>query len=107
MTSNEIEQYGAGGGVDGLEDVDDADLSTPILRIVHKEGVFIDNLTSVQYDEIPCVLLGLVKQRVLWPAEDLDAESSKLPVVELHDRASTGHGHADGEGVGVLTGAGR
>ena len=59
--------YGA--GVEGLEDIDTSDLSMPQLKIVHDQALFEDSLSGEQFDTMDVILLGLVKQRVLWPSE--------------------------------------
>jgi hypothetical protein len=54
----------------GLEDFDfSTDAVMPRLSIVHAEGVFEDNLSGQKYGELTVILLGLVKQRVLWAGE--------------------------------------
>lgn len=59
----------------GLEDFDAAtDSVMPRLRIVGKDAQFEDNLTSERFDQIDVILLGLVKQRILWAPEVDDGE---------------------------------
>lgn len=53
----------------GLEDVDVTDFRLPMLKINHQEGVFEDTLDGSKYDAMKVVILGLVKQRVLWDTE--------------------------------------
>lgn len=54
-------------GLDGLEDFDvTTDAVMPRLRIIGKDAVFEDNLTGETHGKIRVVLLGLVKQRILW-----------------------------------------
>jgi len=53
--------------VDGLEDIDESDMTIPRITIDHEGGVFVDSQTNERFGEIDCILLGLVKQRVLWP----------------------------------------
>jgi hypothetical protein len=55
--------------VDGLEDIDESDMTIPRITIDHEGGVFVDSQTNERFSEIDCILLGLVKQRVLWPPE--------------------------------------
>lgn len=55
--------------VEGLEDFDTADQVMPTLKIDHDSGQLVDGLSGQSYDEIEVILLGLIKQRVLWPAE--------------------------------------
>jgi hypothetical protein len=59
----------------GLEDFDaSTDAVMPRLRIVGKDAQFEDNLTNERHDKIKAVLLGLVKQRILWAPEVDDGE---------------------------------
>lgn len=50
----------------GLEEFGMEDMVIPRLSIVHKEGEFKDSLTNEQFSKINIIILGLVKQRVLW-----------------------------------------
>ena len=56
-------------GIDGLEDFESSDLVMPRLKIVGKDATFEDNLTGEAHSKITVVLLGLVKQRILWAPE--------------------------------------
>jgi hypothetical protein len=57
----------------GLEDFDLAtDSVMPRLKIVGKEAVFQDNLTNEKFETCRAILLGLVKQRILWSPEQDD-----------------------------------
>lgn len=52
----------------GLEQFDQSDMTVPRLQIDHKEGEFIDTLTNERFSVLEhVILLGLVKQRILWP----------------------------------------
>lgn len=56
----------------GLEDVNPSDLVTPRLTINHRDGEFVNSLTGETYsglngNHLEVVVLGLVKQRILWP----------------------------------------
>lgn len=53
----------------GLEDFDMTDAVIPRLSIAHKEAQFKDSLSGEQFDKISVIILGLVKQRVLWHQE--------------------------------------
>jgi hypothetical protein len=55
----------------GMEDVEAGDLVIPRLSIMHKEGRFINNLSKEEIERLQCVILGLVKQRIMWD-EDVD-----------------------------------
>lgn len=50
----------------GLEDFTMEDAVTPRLQIQHKEGTFKDSLSGQEFDKLTCIMLGLVKQRILW-----------------------------------------
>jgi hypothetical protein len=54
---------------DGLEDTDASDLTTPIYRIDHESGVFVNGLTNEQMQSFDVILLGRIKQRILWPMD--------------------------------------
>lgn len=53
----------------GLEDVGVGDVVIPRLGIVHDEGLLKNNLSGENYDKLTVILLGLVKQRVMWDEE--------------------------------------
>lgn len=60
---------------DGLEDLGEGDLTIPRLRLGHKSGFIEDAQTGQQFTEIYAIVLGLVKQRILWhPSIDSDDE---------------------------------
>lgn len=63
----------------GLEDMQASDAVIPRLTIAHKEGKFEDNLSGEQFGVVNLVILGLVKQRVLWSptVDDGDAPMCK------------------------------
>lgn len=56
-------------GVEGLEDIGVTDLVLPILKINHKENGFEDSLTGEVKSSLKVIILGVVKQRILWPAD--------------------------------------
>ena len=63
----------------GLEDFDPAvDAIMPTLRIDHKKGVFVDALSGAEFENLNVVILGLIKQRVLWEAEVDDGNKTPL-----------------------------
>lgn len=57
------------GAPEGLEDMDQSDLVMPRLKIDHDSGKFVDNLSGAEYDKMEVILLGLIKQRILWSPE--------------------------------------
>ena len=66
---------GAGAfGIEGLEDFDESDLIMPTLKLGANQdaGFIIDGLSGERYPGEPgieMVVLGIVKQRILWPPE--------------------------------------
>lgn len=79
----------------GLEDASNSDRSVPQIKVVHTEGVFEDSLSSEQYPELTCVILGLVKQRVLW--EPNMGDEKELPLCRSYDH-KFGHPAVDDDG---------
>lgn len=65
----------------GMEDVGAGDIILPRISILHKEGKFRDNLSKAEFKELDVVLLGLVKQRIMWDddVEDGDKPQCKSP----------------------------
>ena len=98
---------GQDGGVDGLEDMDASDSVTPTLKIIHKEVCFEDPLSHERFEELNVVVLGLVKQRVLWPV--VMGDDKEQPMCKSAD-FKTGHPGANfpyastpySEGCGTL-----
>jgi len=76
----------AGTAVVGLEDFDESDSGMPRISINHKEGMFVDSLSNEQFPDMDVVILGLVKQRVLWPAEM--GEEGSGPQCRSNDNAT-------------------
>lgn len=68
----------------GLEDVGVGDVVIPRLTIIHDQGKFKNNLSNEEFDTIDAIVLGLVKQRVMWDAkvEDGDKPECKSPDFE-------------------------
>ncbi len=68
----------------GLEDASVSDIVIPRLRIVHDQGMIADNLSSEQYSNLKVIILGLVKQRIMWheDVEDEDRPQCKSPNFE-------------------------
>lgn len=87
-----------GGGVDGLEDVDAADILTPIIRMDHDDGVFVSSLDNRTFKEFDAICLGLVKQRILWPGDP--GGSGEQPLCRAYDHE---HGHPDQERFHLIT----
>ena len=53
----------------GMEDIGQDELAVPRLEIVHEEGLFRDRNTQTTYAELDCVILGVVKGRIMWDRE--------------------------------------
>lgn len=51
----------------GLEDVGASDLMLPRLNINHDDARFVNTLTKEEFPALTVVVLGLVKQRIMWP----------------------------------------
>lgn len=84
-SASAVEQFMAefgGAAPVGLENVGSEDISLAAIKIDHKEGVFVDSLTGQTYAEIDGVLLGMLKQRVLW---DPDPEAKTGPLCKSSD----------------------
>lgn len=79
----------------GLEDFNRGDLVTPRIGIVQKEALFEDPLTGTYHHELDVVVLGIIKQRVLF-GTDPDA---KAPLCKSHDFVSGRPQGKDYEGV--------
>lgn len=66
----------------GLEDLDPTDLTIPRLKIVHRDAEFEDNLTNERHKELRVIILGLIKQRILWHPE---VEDDAKPLCKSFD----------------------
>jgi len=69
-------------GYDGLASFDSSDLVTPRLKILHREGLFQDSLTNQTYQSLNLIVLGLVKQRILWPERQTTGD---MPICKSND----------------------
>ena len=78
MTDSTDVAVPASGGVVGMEDIGSGDLSVPRLSLNHKKGVIEDAQTKEQFDSLDCILLGVVKQRVLWDPSDESFDKAPL-----------------------------
>lgn len=58
----------------GMEDVGAGDIIIPRLQIVHAQGKLRDNLTKLEFPSLKVVILGLVKQRIMWASEIDDGD---------------------------------
>ncbi len=62
----------------GLEAFEESDAVIPRLSIVQKEGLFEDNLSNERFSSVRIIPLGLVKQRILWPAVKGESDDSPM-----------------------------
>lgn len=74
-----------GSSIPGLESVDASDISLPVISIDHKKNAFVDKLTGTEYPVLDGVLLGLLKQRVMWDADLAPAGTSTGPMCKSND----------------------
>lgn len=61
----------------GLEDIGSEDIRMAKVTIVHDEGLFKDDLTGETFEVLDTVLLGVIKERVLFDS-DMDAKDKLL-----------------------------
>lgn len=61
----------------GLEDIGVGDVIIPRLTIKHNDGLFEDNLSKATFGTLKVVLLGLVKQRIMWDDEVDEGDKPK------------------------------
>lgn len=66
------------GAIVGLEDVDLSEGGAPRITIDHQEALWRDTMSGVAVESFEGVVLGLIKQRVLWPVEMGDEPSPPL-----------------------------
>lgn len=72
----------------GLEDLAPTDLVMPRLEIDHENAKYVDSLSGEKFDKLDVVLLGLIKQRTLWPAT---ISTEKRPPMCKSYEAAAGH----------------
>jgi hypothetical protein len=81
--STEVEKFDpAEFGNVGMEDVAASDLIVPRLQLDHKKAVFRDSLSKEEFTDLRVVILGLVKQRIMW---DDDVEEGDKPQCKSPD----------------------
>jgi hypothetical protein len=62
----------------GLEDFGMADTVIPRLKIMHREGRFVDSLSNEEFEKVTVVMLGLVRQRILWHTSMDDDDAAPM-----------------------------
>lgn len=65
----DIERPGGIGTVDGLEDIAASDLIMPVFKMDHDNFKWVDSLTNQSHDSLSVIMLGVLKQRILWPED--------------------------------------
>lgn len=70
---------------EGLEDFGIQDQIMPVIRIEHKDAVFVDSLSQMRYEYLDCVVLGLVKGRTLWHPQVQPEGSGEMPLCRSYD----------------------
>lgn len=65
----------------GLGDIKASELTIPRLEIMHAEGRFRDRNSKAEFETLTAVMLGVVKQRIMWDKEvdDGDQPQCKSP----------------------------
>lgn len=63
---------------EGLEDTEASDLTMPIFRLDHEAGCIVNSLTNEQMPFMDVILLGRLKQRILWPQEQTNDKSQPM-----------------------------
>lgn len=75
MTTTDIVPAGTDpDDLSGLEDFSQDDIVLPTIKIDHPTGEFVDGLSGERFKVLDCVVLGLVKGRVMWDKEVQDDE---------------------------------
>lgn len=87
MTSTDIVRAAGAFGVEGLEDFDESDIVMPTLRLGANQnaGFIINNLSNERFTELECIVLGIVKSRILWSADMSDEK--EMPLCRSYDFA--------------------
>lgn len=83
------EEYGS-----GLEDIENEVSGVPRIGINHRGGTFKDSLSGEEFPTIYGIMLGMVKQRVMW--EQGDIEPGAKPQCKSQD-AKTGYPNMSGK----------
>lgn len=69
----------------GLDEFGLEDAVIPRLQIKHKEAVFQDSLSNQSFEKISVIILGLVKQRILWHWQVDDSGDRLGPMCKSND----------------------
>ncbi|MEU4066698.1 hypothetical protein AB0F25_30670 [Streptomyces wedmorensis] len=68
----------------GLDDLSIDDIPTPRILINHADGAFYDNQMEVQRQQFIGIILGSVKQRIMWDA-NLEDDGTDVPKCKSND----------------------
>ncbi len=82
-TSTDLVPAGVGGGIDGMEDIEASDLVMPILKMDHEALQYVSSVGGEPFTEAKVIVLGVVKQRILWPADP--GQPGELPICRSYD----------------------
>ena len=82
-SSSEIEEFDDAEWLVGMEDFDVSDAGIPRMKIVGDEGVFEDQSTNINYESITGVVLGFLKQRIMFDIGD--GEDHPEPLCRSND----------------------
>lgn len=69
--------------IEGLEDFDPNQGVIPILKVDHDEGIIEDANSGQTWTQLDVIILGFIRQRVLWPAEVSDTK--ELPLCRAYE----------------------
>lgn len=69
----------------GMEDIKASELTIPRLELVHDQAAFRDRNSKAEFETLNCIILGVVKQRIMWDKEvdDGDQPQCKSPSFEV------------------------
>lgn len=73
------------GRPEGLEDFGATEAVMPTFRINHQGKTFVDSLSGAEYPKLPCVILGRVRGRTLWPADLAPEGQTEMPLCRSYD----------------------
>jgi hypothetical protein len=69
QTNKAVQPWSEFSDDDGLGDVQQSDITLPRLNIIHKEALFKDSSTGAKFEVLNAIILGIVKQRIMWDSE--------------------------------------
>jgi hypothetical protein len=69
----------------GLEDVSPSDMVIPRIRIIGSEAAFQENLSNAKFEQLDCIILGLIKQRAYFHPVVLEGSKGDKPMCKSTD----------------------